>query len=81
MDDGIVSQQPDRRSVMKSLLILALLLSGCASMSPAQKKWTGIVVGVAVVGAIAAHEMDSGKPAIDDKKGTVRPACQVQKGC
>lgn len=62
-------------------LFLAVLLSGCASMSPAQKKWTGIAIGVVVIGAIAAHEMDSGKPMQDDKKGPAHPACQMQKGC
>lgn len=41
------------------VLMLALALTGCA-MTPEQKKWTGIVAGVLVVGAIAAHQSDSG---------------------
>jgi hypothetical protein len=38
---------------------LSLLLAGCA-MTPQQKKWTGIVAGVLVVGAIAANKADRG---------------------
>jgi len=46
---------------MKTLTILAFtLLTGCATMTPAQKKWTGVAVGVLVVGAVAAHRADHG---------------------
>ena len=33
----------------------AVLLSGCADMTPRQKYWTKVGVGVLVVGAVAAH--------------------------
>jgi hypothetical protein len=38
-----------------------LALTGC-SMTPTQEKWAGFAVGVLIVGAIAAHEADNGKP-------------------
>lgn len=42
---------------MKSVLTLAcvLLLAGCASMTPGQKRAAAIVGGALVVGAAAAH--------------------------
>lgn len=40
----------------------AIALSACA-MTPTQKRWTGIAAGVLIVGAVAAHQADSGKPA------------------
>lgn len=43
------------------VIVLAVLASACA-MTPTQKKWTGIAAGVLIVGAIAAHSADSGKP-------------------
>ena len=42
-----------------SVFVLAFVLAGC-SMTPTQKKWTGVAVGVLVVGAIAAHQQDHG---------------------
>jgi hypothetical protein len=49
---------------MRVAALLALaLLSGCASMTPAQKKWTSVAVGMLVVGAIAAHQAESREPA------------------
>jgi hypothetical protein len=48
---------------MKSVLVIALLaLSGCADMTPAQKKWTTVAASILVVGAIAVHNQDSGTP-------------------
>lgn len=43
------------------VFILAVVMSAC-SMTPTQKKWTGIAAGVLIVGAVAAYESDSGKP-------------------
>ena len=39
----------------------AAALAGC-SLTPTQTKWAGFAAGVLVVGAIAAHDSDSGKP-------------------
>jgi len=45
---------------MKTVALLALvLLAGCSSITPAQKKWTSVAVGILVVGAIAAHKADN----------------------
>jgi len=46
---------------MKTIALIALLslVAGCA-MTPTEKKWTTVAVGVVVVGAIAAHELDNG---------------------
>jgi hypothetical protein len=47
----------------RTLALLAsalLLLSGCG-LTPTQKKWAGIAVGVLAAGAVIAHEQDSGK--------------------
>jgi hypothetical protein len=65
---------------------LLLILSGCADLTPTQKKVAGVVAGVLVVGAIAAHRADSGEPSADaadggGKGGPFHPACQVQKNC
>jgi hypothetical protein len=45
---------------MKLIAALALvLLVGCSTITPTQKKWTSVAVGVLVVGAIAAHQADN----------------------
>ena len=44
------------------VLILALTLSGCANMTPGQKKAAWVVAGVVVVGAIAASQSGSSEP-------------------
>lgn len=41
-----------------AVLMAAIALGGCANMTPAQKKWTGVAVGVLVVGAVAANQLD-----------------------
>lgn len=51
-----------------AVVVAALSLSAC-SLTPTQQKWAGFAAGVLVVGAIAAHDADSGKPiAPPDKK-------------
>lgn len=49
---------------MKCLIaiVLAITFAGCADMTPREKYWTGIAVGVVAAGAIAAHQQASGKP-------------------
>lgn len=71
---------------MKTLAVLGslLLFCGCANMTPTQKKVAGVVAGVLIVGAIVAHNQDSGAPPAagpSEKDGPSFPACQVQKGC
>jgi hypothetical protein len=65
------------------ILVLSAMISGCANLTPTQKKVAGIVAGVLVVGAIAAHQVDSGKQTTDTASGKdpFHPACQMQKGC
>jgi hypothetical protein len=56
---------------MKKMIVLVLaVLAGCSTMTPAQKRWTGVAVGVLVVGAIGAHRSDHRRP--------VSPGCTVQ---
>jgi hypothetical protein len=72
---------------MKTLVVLGslfLVLSGCANLTPTQKKVAGAIAGVLVVGAIAAHRQDSGAPVAEASGGkgpTYPPACQMQKNC
>ena len=41
---------------MKKLLLVILMLSGCANMTPAEKTQTALIIGgILVVGAIAAN--------------------------
>lgn len=49
------------RSLRLAVLAAALSLSACG-LTPSQK--FGVVAGVLIVGAIAAHEQDSGKPLV-----------------
>lgn len=61
-----------------SYVIVCFLLAGC-SLTPTQKKWAGFAAGVLVVGAIAAHDADSGKPLTDSSAGLGKPLpCQPQ---
>lgn len=55
------------------VMAVALSLAGCA-MTPTQKKWTGIAVGVLVVGTIAAHD-DSDGGTEDGRVGTPTVNC------
>lgn len=48
-----------RRIALISLAVLAA--AGC-SLTPQERKWVAIGTGVLIVGAIAAHDADSGKP-------------------
>jgi major membrane immunogen (membrane-anchored lipoprotein) len=41
-------------------LAAASLLTGCASLTPTQKKAAYIVGGILIVGAVAAHNADHG---------------------
>jgi hypothetical protein len=64
---------------MKAIVVLAsALLAGCA-MTPTQKKVASFVGGVLIVGAIAAHDADNGKPepglSVQNPSG---PPCTVQ---
>lgn len=43
------------------LMLIALTLSAC-EMTPTQKTWAGVAAGVLIVGAMVAHDADSGKP-------------------
>lgn len=57
-----------------------LLLTGCA-MTPAQKKWAGITASVLIVGAIAAHDADTGRASSSSATaalGTPSPPCVMQ---
>lgn len=55
------------RSRIVALILAFTLVSGC-SLTPQQKKWTGIGLAVLAVGAIAAHREDSGAPVTPDVK-------------
>jgi hypothetical protein len=46
---------------MRSLILIAALLSAGCSMTPAQKRWTAIGVGVVATGLVLAHETDNGR--------------------
>ena len=46
---------------IRSVAVLFLVLTGCADLSERQRTWIGIGAGVLIVGAITAHEADSGK--------------------
>ena len=46
---------------LATLVALSLAISGCA-MTPTQKHVAGLVTGALIVGAIAAHDADNGKP-------------------
>lgn len=54
------------------ILIVALALAGCG-MTPTQKRWTAIAVGVVATGALIAHEHDSGKQMQADKSQPFHP--------
>jgi hypothetical protein len=43
------------------IALSALALAGC-EMTPTQKRWTLVATSVLVVGAIAAHDSENGKP-------------------
>jgi hypothetical protein len=46
------------RTLAGALALISLV--GCATLTPAQKKWVAIGTGVLVVGAYAAHRSDNG---------------------
>jgi hypothetical protein len=62
---------------MKRLTVLALafVLTGCASMTPNQKKAAAVVSGALVVGAVLAHDSDKGSAVIAPPAG---PPCHAQ---
>lgn len=78
--EGVPTFEPPRRrrfalARMLAAVVGALALTAC-SMTPAQKKWAGFAAGVLVVGAIAAHQSDSGSSpplAIADPNPPCRP--------
>jgi hypothetical protein len=43
-------------------ILVAISLCGCASMTEREKKWTGVIVGAVVVGALAAHRSGGSAP-------------------
>jgi hypothetical protein len=45
-----------------ALIPLALGSLSACGLTPTQQKWAGVAASVLVVGAIAAHREDSGKP-------------------
>lgn len=59
-----------------AVLAAAFFLSACG-LTPTQQKWAGVAAGVLIVGAIAAHDQDNGKPipgaAINDPSLPCRP--------
>lgn len=58
---------------MKSLMVLlTLVVSGC-SMTPTQQKWAAVGVSVVATGLIIAHEQDSGKPQLEERKRSCYP--------
>lgn len=62
---------------MKTTAVLCsvvLSLAGCA-LTPTQQKWAGIAAGVLVVGAIAAHDADSGKDLHEERVPTPNVVC------
>lgn len=70
---------------MKKLIAvfaLSVALAGCG-LTPTQKKWTGIAVGVLVVGAVAAHQQDhgGGRPMVDDSGHLVEVPCNPDGTC
>jgi hypothetical protein len=46
--------------VRSLIIIAALIISGC-SMTPTQKKWTAVGVGIIATGLVIAHETDNGR--------------------
>lgn len=61
-----------------AVILVSFVLAGC-SMTPTQKKWTGAVVGVLVVGAIAAHRQDNGDTLTEPEFGSPGLPCTVQR--
>lgn len=64
---------------MKKLVTVAALaavLSGCASMTPTQKKVAAVVGGALVVGAIVAQDSDKKSAVYAPPAG---PPCHVQQ--
>ena len=59
------------KKLVLSLLIVAV--TGCADMTPMQRKILYAGASVIVVGAIAKHEMESGKPATEPGKELAFP--------
>jgi hypothetical protein len=67
---------------MKTFAMLGalLILTGCADLTPTQKKVAGAVAGVLVVGAIAAYNADRGasSPAADAAISSPSAPCALQ---
>ena len=63
---------------LMALFAMSVALAGCATITPTQKKWTEVGVGVLVVGAIAAYEIDHGH---DDPRHTKEDGTLVQIPC
>jgi hypothetical protein len=62
-----------------ALVCLLLLTTGCADLTPTQKRFAGVVTGVLVVGAIAAYNADRGStPAADTAIRSPAAACTLQ---
>jgi hypothetical protein len=57
----------------RTIILLALLaLTGCADMTPTQKRWAWAGGAILVAGAIAAHNVDHGS---DPAQAAGKPAC------
>ena len=64
---------------MKKLLLVVLMLSGCANMTPAEKTQTALIIGgIIVVGAIAAG---SGGSSSQDCYWVVGPGSESTRVC
>jgi hypothetical protein len=53
------------------------LIAGC-ELTPTQKRWAGFAAGVLVVGAVAAHDSDNGKPPTAGPSFEAKPMCYPQ---
>lgn len=83
--EGVPALEPAPRRFLTIAKIItaiaaAIALSACA-MTPTQKKWAGIAAGVLIVGAIAAHDADSGGNASPDVQTPTVPCPSDPESC